>query len=144
MFISVSVTFPLVRCLFCKHPKSNFFYVCNTNKCNVRIYIYIYKLQSFCLMPTCFGHPCLPSSGHTLQYQEYNLKHTCSWLHQNSGVVRYREIVSLLIQDRMDTIGLKSRCQDDDVHRIAVSHFVLMFMTYLTWNTLHRLSSCSR
>ena len=37
----------------------------------------IYKLYSFCFMPTCFGHPYWPSSGHTLQYQEY----TIVWLH---------------------------------------------------------------
>ena len=39
--------------------ETNFCYVCNTNKCTVRMYI---NSIVFCLIATCYGHPYWPSS----------------------------------------------------------------------------------
>jgi hypothetical protein len=60
----------------------------------------------FCLMPTCFGHPHYHLGIHC------NIKSTIKTIHvviiSNSDLVRYRKILRLLIQDKIDKIGLKS------------------------------------
>ena len=44
--------------------------------------------------------------------------------------------MSLLIQDKMDKTGLKSRCQDDGVHRSAVRLELLSWFKRQFYDTL--------